>query len=544
MKKLFSTNAYYILGLPVSSDQSEIKKKYRLLSAQLGIDEKTLQSDFPIIEVNRTEDLLKESVQLLSNPTKKLQEVYLWFSDESSSEIVNVLSKGKVDEAFEYLSKRSGQDGKWNAKRDFALYLTMLLFHNKSEKKHLSKSLDLWKELVTSESAWKYFCMYYKNIDDLHTDITDTTTLKKWANESISDIYTQLSEKWDDSEYTLHYTKAFGKVGTHLFKSILAPQIKLVNEAIIELESIGWHEKSPTKKNLADLKMGIAKIQGSFNELIDHGLYDIDDVITLRDKASDAIRESALVFTNRYDDYERSAQILAISEELSGTKSTKNKNQIDRSTVEDSRDAQKFLIPILDLINKGKYLKAVEYVEEQIELNKKSPKRVKLLEKQLPSVISRYIVETRSEAMEMIKNGKFAEAINEFESLRVYIVENLDYFDLVTDKVANMVDGIDERTNYVNPAIFDELSKERDDMVTKLFEKLGETSSASVLMCLLDCAYFVPLGGYLKKVTSKNEKLGWLFNLGWWTILIYGAGLLFLIPAYIWQRKEVVYVRE
>lgn len=543
MKNLFSTNAYYLLGLPVSTGHSEIRKKARLVLARLSIGEEDLESDFSTIKPDRTEDSLKDALQRLSNPIKKIQEVYLWFSDENSQELVKIISSGNLEEAYNYLAKRSEPKGKWNSKRDFALFLTQLLFTKKTEKKYVNESLELWKDL-TSDVAWKYFDLYYKNIDELNTDELAFRDLRKWAEGVISDIYSLLSEKWDDPEYTQAYTKIFGKIGVHTQKNILTPCAREINEAADDLTKIKWHDESPSKDNFTEIKKGIRAIQNALNALIEADLYEEDEVVVLRDKASDAIRGVAIDLTNKYNDYERSAQILVIAEEISGTQSTKSRNQGDISTVEENRTAQKFLVPVLELINMGKFLQAVDYVNHQIVLNKSDQRIVKILDGQLIAVMGRYITETRSAAMEKMNKSDFSGATRTFLDLRHYILEHLDRFDLIREKVEAMVTDIDDRTRVVNKAVFDALNQERDDAVKKLFEDAGETNTTGVLMCLLDCAYYVPLGQFLQMNYDKNRSLNVLFNIGWWTLLIYGIGLLFLIPAYIWQNKDVVYVRE
>ena len=540
---IFLTSAYYLLGLPVSAEQGEIKKKARLITAQLSIGENALDNDVAIIPVNRTEDSIRDSVQRLSSPIRKAQEVYLWFSDENSDELIKTLGEGYLEEAYKHLSQRSKLGGKWNAKRDLAIYLCQLMCAKKGEKGHLSESLELWKDLLSSESAWRYFDLYYKNIDDLHTDDSALVELRKWADQAVSDLYSHLSEKWDDQEYAQAYTKTFGKIGTHTHKKVLAPRTRDINGAVEALGAITWQEKSPSKENMGVIKKGIGDIQDALNILMEAGLYEERDVVALRDKASDAIRSVAVDLTNKYEDFERSASLMAIAEEISGTQGTKARNQSDRATVEGNRAAQKFFVPALELINKGKYLQAVDYVAHQLDLNKDDPAAHKMLDEQLTLVMGRYITETRSLAMDKINKNDFSGAIRIFEKLRKYIYDNLDRFSLVKEKVDEMVEDIDNRSATVNKTVFDVLLKERDDAVKNINQSLGENSSANTLLCLLDCAYYVPAAHFLDMNMGKNQALSILFRIGWWTVLIYGMGLIFLIPAYIWQNMEVRYVR-
>jgi ABC-type proline/glycine betaine transport system permease subunit len=158
--------------------------------------------------------------------------------------------------------------------------------------------------------------------------------------------------------------------------------------------------------------------------------------------------------------------------------------------------------------------------------------------------MTRYITETRSSAMEKLNKNNHSSAIATFQELRSYIFENIERFDLDKKVVDEVIKDIDTKTATINKAIFDTLNNERDNLVKTLFEKLGETNSAVVFMCLIDCAFFVPEGYFLQAWASKNSSLTVLFRIGWWTLLIYGIGLLFLIPAYIWQSSEVTYVKK
>ena len=546
MNNLFSTNAYYLLGLPVTSDQVEIKKKARLIEAKLGIDEKELESDFFLVKPERNENSLREATQRLSNPIKKIRELYFWFSEENQDKLAKLLASEDhpIEDTIEYLSKQSEIKGQWNTKRDFALFLTQLLFYKKAEKKYLAKSLEIWKELISSEPAWKYFNLYYKNIDDLNTDESAFVQLREWADQVVSDFYSNLSEKWDDHEYTRQYTKTFGKIGSLAQKNVLGPQTKEINSAIEKLTSIDWNEKAPSSTNLKAIKEGVGSIQEALNTLIDADLYEESAVVGLRDKAADSIRDVAIALNNKYDDYERSGTLLAISEEISGTKSTKMRNKSERETITENKAAQKYLVRILELHNKGKFLEAVNYLEEELKAIKNDPKTKKFLEEQLTGSIARYITETRTLAMEKINKSSHSSAATMFGNLRDYILKNIDRFDLNQATIDDVVGSIDDRTKIINKTKFESLITERDDVVKTLFEKLGETNSAVVFMCLIDCAYHEPIAHFLQKISSKNQSLTVLFRIGWWTVLIYGIGLLFLIPAYIWNGQDVTYVRE
>ena len=417
MEAAFTENAYQILGLPVSAEQSEIKKRARLLIAQIAIGENKLPTDLSICGLDRTEDLVKNAVQRLSTPQGKTREVYFWFSDEGVDYLPKSGTVSDIEKAVQHLSMRSAQKGKWNAKRDHAVFLMRLLFFKKSKKKYLLESLGLWKDLIHADSAWKYFGLYFKNIDDVQLGDSVMVNLRQWVDTTVSDLYSELSEKWNDAEYALAYTKVFGKISRHAHKNILTPRANEIEKATQDLGSIVWHDGALSKKNVDEVKKCVAIIQNALNKLMDSDLYEEPDVIAIRDKASDAIRSVAIDLTNQYDDFERSALLLSIAEEISGTHSTKTRTQSEKKTVEDNRATQKFLVPVLDLINKGKFLKAVEYIEHQMAVNEDDPRALKILKSQLTPVMGRYITETRSSAMEKLEKKDFQGATQALKDL-------------------------------------------------------------------------------------------------------------------------------
>jgi hypothetical protein len=544
MENPFSTNAFYLLGLPVTASQSDIKRKARLLSAQIGIGEDKLDSDFQHLKPIRNEDTIREAQQRLSNPIKRIQESFFWFSQEDEEELEKLIRDGYLEDAQIYLSKKASVQGKWNAKRDSAIFLTQLLYSKRSFKKYLTESLETWKEVLASESAWKYFQLAYKNTDDLDTDESAFEGLNKWAANEISEIYSGLSEKWDDKDFSHEYTRVFGKASSVAQKNVLAPNARRINEASDRLNGIKWADKNPSKENINQIKVSIAEIQDALNEIAENGLYEDDQSLALRDKASDAIRSVAVDLNNKFNDYERSAKILLIAEEISGTESTKTRNKGERGTIEDNLSAQKFRVPVMELQNKGKFRQAVELVEQQLEKYGSDPAVKKTLEQQLRNAKKRYVVEQRSASMAKFNSKDFSAASGIFSNLRIYIMNNLDDLEVEEKMVTGILEPIDAETKLVDKNNITKIGNDRDELVKVLFERMGETDSAYVLMCAIDCAFYHPICEYLRMASSKNATISVLYRIGGWTLLLYGIGLIFLIPAFIWNLFEVKYVRE
>ena len=77
MPNLFLDNAYNVLGLDTSASQKEITKRAKDIINLLRIDEHSeYKTDFAFAKVKREEGKVKEAVQRLSSPTKRIQEYF------------------------------------------------------------------------------------------------------------------------------------------------------------------------------------------------------------------------------------------------------------------------------------------------------------------------------------------------------------------------------------------------------------------------------------------------------------------------------------
>lgn len=543
MESTFSANSYYLLGLSTSADQGEIKKQARLIIARLGIDEGDLDSDLPHLEVNRTENVINQAVQRLSNPLKKVKEVYFWFSDDNDPQLTSKINSLTLDQVYDYLRERSDKEGKWNDKRNLAIFLIQLLQYKKIYKKYLEESLDLWKSLIDSESSWKYFELYYKNIDDLATDASIFSGLRSYVNKEIPDIYTELSQKWDDKEYAQLCSKLFNTISSTTEKKVFEPCVNKINEACKKLNSIKWEKDEPSKENFQDVKDAIDNIQKQLNLLIENGIFEITQSVVLRDKAAESIRSVGIKIYNDYLDYEKADKIIKIADEIAGTTALKNQIGEDKTTAKKAIETEAIVLPILELAKDKQWSEALELIDRLLQKHSNNNETTNILKLHEREVVMMYALEQHGVAMDELKNGRPMGCKEKLDEVQKFLLKRIDIFNISKAWIDSIDDTIRESTGRINTAQVTILDNYRAKKVEDLQKEFGELPEATVSIILFNTYFYIPLCEYYQKVRNRSQTASSLITLGFWTILFYGLGLIPLIIGYYLKNNEVVYVR-
>lgn len=543
MERSFSTNSYYLLGLSTSASQNDIKKQSRLITAQLFNGESNLDSDFNYLKADRTENTISNAVQYLSSPLKKVKDVYFWFSDENYAELTKEMSNQPLEEIYVYLSNRANKDGKWNDKRNLAIFLTQLLQYKKIYKKYLKESLELWKSLIDSGNSWKYFELYYKNIDDLEANESVFSGLRAYVNQEIPDIYSELSQKWNDKEYVQSYSRLFNRMGSITEKKIYEPCAIKIDGASKKLSSIKWDKDEPSKENLRDVKEAIHDIQESLNLLIENGIFEGSQAVILRDKAAESIRGVGIKLYNDYLDYEKANGIINIADKIAGTAGLKGQLGEDKSTTEKNIATEKVTLPILELVKEQQWVKALELIDKLIRKHSHNNEIINILKQHRREIVMRSALEQHADAMTYLNSGSFMDCKTKLIELQKYLLKELDIFNIRKEWTDSIEMTIRESTGRIDSAQVAVLDNYRLSKVGELKNEFGESFETSISIMLFDTYFYVSMCDYFQKVRSHNQTVSTLITIGYWTILFYGLGLVPLLIGYYIKRQEVVYVR-
>ncbi len=434
MANLFRENAYNVLGLDTSASQKEITRRSKEISNLLKIDEESVyETDLAVAKANRTENSVKEAVQKLSSPTKKIREYFFWFDIESETdeEALKLLQAGKIEEAHDLWLRDADKEtaSGFVSKKNLAV-LSSILLVEKGLKKHLSQSISYWKDLVLSDKFWSYFVKVYDLNDEVGTSGAALADFKSSVTDILSDFYTEISQgKGDNSFYAL-FAKAFGVKGQKMQRDVLSPIYETINDASEKLRNLNISEDNIiSPEEITALRRLIKTIQTNLDKLKELGLYSDSQSKTMRDKAAEAIRAVAVDLFTNLGESEKPVALLNIASKIAGTPGTINKINKDVETVRENRQLEKVVKPINTLIEDEKYSEALDlilpllpkYAEDKV-VHEFLTNRLKWC---VVGVVSKSLVDNRK----LFEKEEYKLAAQSFANLREFTEQYLDYFD-------------------------------------------------------------------------------------------------------------------
>ena len=192
MSQTLKNNSYHILGLDTSASQREVLKRSKEIINRLKIDDHPAYDlDSDVFENFRTEESVKEAVQKLSAPKKRIKEYFFWFQiadsvDEQAAGLLKNKDYAEASRVWEHNSEKDTAKALLY-KKNLAILHCLLLF-KKNSKTNLTQSLKLWKELLDSEKFWGAFAKVYKLHDELGTSQEIVDEFKSHAISYVADI--------------------------------------------------------------------------------------------------------------------------------------------------------------------------------------------------------------------------------------------------------------------------------------------------------------------------------------------------------------------
>jgi hypothetical protein len=355
MSQTLKNNAYHILGLDTSASERDTLKRSKEIINRLRVDDTPdYDLDIGVFENFRTEDAVKDALQRLQAPKKRIKEYFFWFqiADGVDEQVLGLLKlKDYLNAVRIWQDASEGQSTKaFFYKKNLAI-LYCLALSASDNKDYLQKSLETWKELVDSDKFWTSFSKVYKLHDEQTASEDIISDFKKHVVEYLSDIYTELHHHHKHSDYLSEFQKVFSAKGERIEKSILGPAYQAISHAVEELEKMEVSKDDNFDKEESEKIKGlVATVQQELNKLIDLGLYDDSQTKIMRDRAANALRTIVLDLHNNLSELQKSEGLLAVAIKLAGTESLKNKlrdelEQIQKNVKDDVENAVVIEIP-------------------------------------------------------------------------------------------------------------------------------------------------------------------------------------------------------
>lgn len=355
MSHTLKNNAYHILGLDTSSGERDILKRSKEIINRLRVDDTPdYDLDIGVFQDFRTEDAVKDALQRLQAPKKRIKEYFFWFqiADGVDEQVLGLLKlKDYLNAIRIWQNASEGQSTKSFFYQKNLAILYCLVLSVSDNKEYLKNSLEAWKELVDSDKFWASFSKVYKLHDEQTASEDIVSDFKKHVVEYLSDIYTELHHLHKHSDYLSEFQKVFSAKGEKIEKSVLGPAYQAISHAVEGLEKmeVSKDDKFDTEES-EKIKVLLAAVQQELNKLIDLGLYDDSQTKIMRDRAANALRAIVLDLHNNLSELQKSEGLLEVAIKLAGTESLKNKlrgelEQIQKNVKDDTENAVVIEIP-------------------------------------------------------------------------------------------------------------------------------------------------------------------------------------------------------
>lgn len=543
MSNALKNNAYHILGLDTTASQKDILKRSKEIIKRLKIDNlPEYDLDLGLFDNFRTEESTNEAIRKLQTPKKRIKEYFFWFqiADNIDEQALGLIKSNDFENALRVWENVAGKGGikSFSYKRNLAILNCFLLSIN-DDKSYLKNSLSIWKELVESDKFWTTFSKSYNLGDEQTASETLLLDFKKHVVSYLADIYTELYQIHQNTDYINQFQKVFSTKGAKTENDILRPAYKAINEAAEGLEKMNISEDGIIdKEETESIKQFVGKIQSELNKLIDIGLYDDSQTKIMRDRVANALKTIVLDLHNNLSETDKAIALLNIALRFVGTSSLESKIRQDVKTLEEVKRNTDLVKPVLDLISDEQYEKALALIKSDREKHKSNYELQEFYNNQTKLCISSIAVKKYKKARDYFDNKQEELAKPLFIEAGRLIHENIDLFNFNKKAIDEILDEIKSNANKVNLRNIDQFDEYRNSFVKLAKEKFEGQFEETILIILIDAHLFSGLSDLMKKIRHKSSVVNVLYTIGWFTVWFYGIGLIFFIVGWIYKNKD------
>ena len=330
MPYTLKNNAYHILGLETTATEKEIFRRSKEIINRLKIDDlPEYDLDVGLFDNFRTEESVKEAIQKLQTPKKRIREYFFWFQvvDGVDEEALKFVKKKDYPNAVRiWRTVSEGNSAKaFIYKRNLAVLYSLLLAVD-NNKEYLRESLSLWKVLTDADKFWIVFEKSYELHHEQTASHETITDLRTHVVGYLSDMYAELHQLHKDANYINDFQKIFSARGERVEKTVLGPAYQAINESVEGLEKMKISEDGVIDNEESNrIKTFVGIIQAELNKLIDLGLYDDSQTKAMRDRGATALYSVVLDICNNLGELDKSQKLLQVAVQIAGTESLKNK---------------------------------------------------------------------------------------------------------------------------------------------------------------------------------------------------------------------------
>ncbi len=534
MSKLFSHNAYNILGLDSSATQKEITRQAKKLAATLGIEEDVhLAGDIDVIcKPARTEIAVKHAAERLNSPTKRVQEYFFWFEVDTKDDehALDLLRANRYDEALELWQARTEKSP--TALRNLAI-ASSIIFESTGYKKYLKLSLGTWKTLIGSDKFWSHFEKVYSLNDEIGTSKETIVDFRDNLSDQLSDFYSDISsERKDDTMYQA-YIVSLGVKSKKVHEEVLSPVFEQIHKSLKELENVNIADSDTTLSTQDSMliKRVVKRLDESFQKIKDLGLYDDSDAKSMRDEAAKVINILATKIYNGLGDFKKSLYLykLALSLAVGPARVSRIKENI--TIVRQIEESDKVIAPINELIEKGSFSEALELINKATQKDHKNKTLQEYLTKRTQFCVISIATADIKECSALIGRGKHEEARSLFESIFNFAYQYVGDFDIDEESLRGDIEWLQQKLESVTASTYSNANSYKQQLIDSSSDIFSDRESNDAIFyeLLMETIIGRRLAKLMPSIKRLNSAKNAASGLGRiiWNIVVWGLVILF-----------------
>lgn len=535
MSKLFSHNAYNILGLDSSATQKEISRQSKKLAATLGIEESvSLPNDIDVIcKPARNEIAVKHAAERLNSPVKRILEYFFWFEVGSKNDehALDLLRANRYDEALELWQAHT--DKSPTALRNLAI-ASSIIFESTGYKKYLMLSLGTWKTLVSSDKFWPHFEKVYNLNDEIGTSKETIIDFRDNLSDQLSDFYSDISnERKDDTMYQA-YIAALGVKSKKVHEEVLSPIFDQIHKGLKELEGIKIADDDTALSNQDSIliKRVIKRLDESFQKMKNLGLYDDSDAKSMRDEAAKVINTLATSIYNGLGDFKKSLYLYKFALSLAVGPARVSRIKENIAIVRQIEESDKIIAPMNALIEKESFSEALELINQAAEKNHKNKALQEYLTKRTQLCVIAITVADMQEASSLFERGEYEQAQTLYKAVFNFAHQYVDSFDIDEDSLQNDIAWLRQKLESITASTYAYANTYKQQLIVSSSDIFSDSESHeamfySLLMEAMIGVRLAELAPSIKRLNSaKNVASG--FGRIIWNIIVWGLIILFI----------------
>lgn len=535
MANVFSKNAYNVLALETNATIRECNRRAREILQLSKIGETCVDGDLGLIVPDRTEPAVNEALSDLSSPKKALKASFFWFDnmDTHDQEALDLIRANKINDAIQLWAANSSAEtiSATLKKKNLSILYTIELLRGNHN--HLEPSLSLWKALHESDKFWKNYVILFQSNRDEEIDAALLNQFRASVPSLLADAYEEASES--NTEIFAKFRRVFKTKGLGVEKKIYGPAINVISLEIEKLNNMNISGDNVFSKDEAvAVTNSIKKIQEQFNVLMDYDFYNDGEIMVLRDNAANAIRGVVLDLHNQLGETDKAVRLIRIAGAITGTKSLQNKLSKDIETLESMNVGKQLLSKIDKMIDSEDYTTAVKQIQSDQKKFSDDVDMQSALKDRLKAAVALYVMNLSNSGFASLNNKDLDRAAEFFGCIDSWAAKYIGIYDIEKATFSSYLAEAESSARQIklnNITSIDILRQRAREVVEKNFSK---TFEGMFVIGAVD-GKVMPRAVTLLK---KQKTVSLLYSIGWFTLLIYGLGIVFFIAGWIYKNME------